>query len=571
MMRTILLFAFLLFHLTFVYAQTHSPKDYVVQPIFKIITDSANQYIEIKFDAKYKEDTIIIKQKPLQSLEWIKFDTLKIGNLTFNDTLEDSVLMEYGFVIRSDSQSAFGYYVVGNKQQIQSFWGKVLILVDSTIFDYLKEEITLFQKDLENDGWIAELRKVPRAEKFNPFEIRKVKRIVNSYKKRWGKDFKALILVGCVPIPYSGNYSFDGHSNHFGAFPSDLVYVVDGSSLSDELEYNLTAEREENWNVPFDFKFDQTTTPHSISIAVGRIDFHNLTFFKENEVQLLKKYFNKNHMFRRGKTSQNFNGLIDDGFGTQSNEIFSANAWMNFFSLCDTISEGKFFENITNRYFHCSYACNSGSYTSIWSAINSEQCANYNLYSTFVFLFGSYFWDWDTKDNLLRSILASSPNVLLATWIGRPFWHFHHFISNSPFATSFIQTINNQQNYESTGKYGYKGMHIELLGDPTLRFFYPRVVENFSLELLESKRVKLTWTSSSPKENCFGYQILRKSHNQEHFQEIAVLPIENNTFTDTLQTNGRYSYQIKLLYRRNTNFGSFIHPSIGITQEIEIK
>ncbi|MFN3269865.1 MAG: hypothetical protein ACK42G_04695, partial [Candidatus Kapaibacteriota bacterium] len=157
--------------------------------------------------------------------------------------------IEYEFKVTNDTIEAFGYYLVGWEVEPPTYYGNVLILVDATIYPFIENEIQEFISNLENDGWYAESRTVPRTENFNPIEVRKVKRIVNSYKRRWANDFKVLLLIGRVAVPYTGNYSFDGHTEHFGAFPSDLVYVLDDTSLTDEEEFNTVASREVNWNV----------------------------------------------------------------------------------------------------------------------------------------------------------------------------------------------------------------------------------------------------------------------------------------------------------------------------------
>lgn len=548
-----------------------SPKDYVVFPKISLQKDSARIYLTFQLEDQYKDAQIAIMKKQPLSNKWESVENLPSGSLLFFDTLQRQTAVEYGIICSNDTASAFGYYLVGEMNEIEPYCGNVLILVDSTIEKEIQTELEQFQNDLLNDCWYSEVRKVPRSEVFNQIEVRKVKRIVNSYKKRWKEKFKVLLLVGRVPVPYTGNYSFDGHTDHFGAFPSDLFYIIDDSLLSDDIEHNITASEERNHNVPFDGKLDQTTITNEISIAVGRIDFSNLTVFQKSEVELLKNYFKKNHEFRLGKTDKNFNCIIDDGFGTQSDEIFSANAYMNFYALCDTIIEDKLFDNVSQKYFRFSYACNSGSYTSIWSSLNSEQCANFEIKSTFLFLLGSYCWDWDSENNLLRSALASSPNVLISAWIGRPFWHMHHFGFGFPFAKSFLITANNLNLYPSTGKYGYKGMHLEVLGDPTIRIFYPSPVQNTEFVIDSNGNVVLFWKKPQELDDLIGYQINKKEIGNENFNQIAFLPKEFITFVDQNTQKGRWIYQIKAIYNRRNKFGSYSAPSLGQPIEVLVK
>ncbi|MCX7908187.1 MAG: hypothetical protein N2560_01535 [Ignavibacteria bacterium] len=547
------------------------PIDYVVIPKIEILKLNSYQRVKIEFDKKYEKGTLIVKRKKLFEDDWQKIDTVPPKNSIYSDTLNQKDYFEYGFFYFSDTLNAFGYYIIGNKEEIETYQGNILILIDSTIAESIANDFQMFTSDLVSDGWYVETRKVPRCEGFNPIEVNKVKRIVNSFKRRWKDKFKVLLIVGRVPVPYTGNYTFDGHSDHFGAFPSDLVYVVDDSLLTDEIEYNLTATREENWNVPFDYKFDQITLPKNISIAIGRIDFSNLNFFNSNEKELLSNYFKKNHLFRIGKTKINLCGLIDDGFGTQSDEIFSSNAWMNFFPICDSIVEGNMLNHVNKNYYHFSYACNSGSYTSVWSSINSEDCARNNIFSTFVFLFGSYFWDWDTKNNLLRSVVASSPNVLLASWIGRPFWHFHHLAFGLPFYWSYIATANNQSLYQTTGKYGYKGMHIETIGDPTLRIVYPKPIDSLEVFTHPSRKICIKWLNNNIQDNLIGYQISRKRNNEFPFKEIAFVGKEMETFCEDFPGPGTYLYQVNAIYLIKNKFGTYFARSIGIIREVEIK
>jgi hypothetical protein len=551
-------------------SNAQTPKQFTIKPEVKIFTDSNLIIKQFSFGQFPFAGELIIKKKSIENDFWESVDTLKNGQLTFSDTTiktEVEEPNEYGFEFFSDSLQSFGYYLIGNKNSFELNNGNVLILVDSTVYPELKKEIFQFAEDLIADGWSPEIKTVPRCETFNPIEIRKVKRVVNKYKTLWSKNFKALILVGRVAVPYTGNYTFDGHPEHVGAFPSDLVYVLPDSLLSDEDEYNIQAVREQNRNVPFDGKFDQTIIPQNINIAVGRIDFSQLPDFPQSEIELLKNYFHKNHSFRMGEFPISNKCLIDDGFGIQSDEIFSADAWMNFQALCDTIIEGKLIDNIKENYYRFTYACNSGSYTSCWSAISSEDCAKFPIKTTFSFLFGSYFWDWDTERNLLRSVLASSPYSLLVAWIGRPFWHFHHFAFGYPFSLSFIKTANNKDVYNSTGKYGKKGMHLEVIGDPTLRINYPKPASNFTYNFLNDTLLILQWEPPADTSNLTGYLISKMNENGTN-QIFQILPKDCSTLMMPISSKGAYQFLLRALYKKTTQFGSYFETSSALILKI---
>lgn len=544
------------------------PKDFVVYP--SVVFDSSEFGKIFRFDLPEKnfDGNYIILRKELNANFWQKADTLPKGERTYRDTIanETKLPLEYGFHFVGDTNFAAGYYLVGNSDSIQTNYGLVLILVDESLRDTLSTEIEQFKQDLIADSWIVETHSVPRAETFNPIAVRKVKRLINSYFYRFGNELKAVVLVGRVPVPYSGNYAFDGHSNHSGAFPSDLFYVCKDCLWTDDSEFNNNALRTENHNLPFDGKYDQTTFVGTIVAAIGRIDFFGLTDFKQTEIQLLKNYFHKNHQFKLGLFPSSRNALIDDGFGVVSPESYASTAWMNFYALSDTIVEAKFFDKLNGSYYLMAYAGNSGSYTSIWSSINSEQAATYPIKTVFAFLFGSYLWDWDSERNLLRSVLASQPNVLVSCWIGRPFWHLHYLARAEPLAFSFIRTANNRDIYRSTGMFGYRGAHISLQGDPTLKLFYPKPIENLSFSYVQvqnKKNIRLLWSPPADTGNLAGFVVLKSSSLNGHFTQIATLPANINEFVDNDAIGNTSFYQVRAVYLIPNKFGAFRTTSLG--------
>lgn len=544
------------------------PNGFVVYPLVTFDSTEFGRIFRFDLPEKSFGGNYVVLRKELDANLWQKVDTLPKGKRTYSDTIPNvsNLPLEYGFHFIGDTNFAAGYYLVGNSDSTPINYGFALILVDETLRDTLFTEIERFKQDLIADGWVVETHSVPRSETFNPIAVRKVKRLINSYFYRFGNDLKAIVLVGRVPVPYSGNYAFDGHSNHIGAFPSDLFYACKDCRWTDDSEFNNDGLRTENHNLPFDGKYDQTTFVGTITTAIGRIDFFGLTDFKQSEIQLLKDYFYKNHQFRLGLFPSLRNALIDDGFGVVSPESYASTAWMNFLAIADTIVEAKFFDELSKNYHLMAYAGNSGSYISVWSSINSEQAATYPIKTVFAFLFGSYFWDWDTERNLLRSVLASRPNVLVSCWIGRPFWHLHYLARGEPLAFSFIRTANNQNLYRSTGMFGYRGAHISLQGDPTLKLFYPKPIENLSFSYIpiqNKKNIRLNWDLPSDTQSLAGFVILKSSSLSEPFTQIATLPPNINEFADNDGIGKTLFYQVRAVHFIQSKFGAFRITSIG--------
>ena len=55
---------------------------------------------------------------------------------------------------------------------------------------------------------------------------------------------------------------------------------------------------------------------------------------------------------------------------------------------------------------------------------------------------GSYFADWNTEDNFMRSLLADG-KMLNTCWVGRPHWFFHQMGLNTPISQSATYSITN--------------------------------------------------------------------------------------------------------------------------------
>src|SRR6185436_1061279 len=87
---------------------------------------------------------------------------------------------------------------------------------------------------------------------------------------------KGVLLIGEVPVPYSGSLAKDNRPDHVGAWPCDAYYGdVDGIWTDNTVNLPNTA-RSANRNVPGDGKFDQNTLPSAVEIPVGRLDFRHL-------------------------------------------------------------------------------------------------------------------------------------------------------------------------------------------------------------------------------------------------------------------------------------------------------
>ena len=381
--------------------------------------------------------------------------------------------------------------------------GTVILLIDSTMMMPLSAEIARLEQDLKKELWTVIKRSAPRATAFNPEAVTTTKEIIFSIIEKNPNELYSILLLGRIPVPYSGLMAPDGHSpDHVGAWPADVYYADFDGEWSDESINSSGASRVENKNVPGDGKFDKSQNDADIKYPVGRIDFYNLTSFAETELQLLKRYLDKNHAFRSGAIKPVYEATVDDNFGAYG-EGFSGSAYRGFGGLVgkdNIVANREFLDSTITTMF--SYGCGAGSYTSCAGVGGIAEFSKRPITSIFTMIFGSYFGDWDSKDNVMRSVVASRGTVLTTGWAARPHWFFHPMGLGKPIGEVLLGAQNNTQQYMPsiyvTNRYpggvyyqvAPRGTHIALIGDPTLR-----ITSNMPIET--PKNIGVTSTVSA--------------------------------------------------------------------------
>ena len=187
-------------------------------------------------------------------------------------------------------------------------------------------------------------------------------------------------------------------------------------------------------------------------------------------------------------------------------------------------------------------------------------------------MFGSYFGDWNTQDNFLRSCLASKGLTLTNVWAHRPHWYFHQMAMGMQIGHSVVIAQNNQTDFSLN--YGYIGsfsgnyldrrISMNLMGDPTLRVHYFDGAKNLSSNKINSnKNVVLTWTAST-EPGVIGYHVYRTSRNGGVYYPITSTPINALTFTDMNPYNGNNYYIVKAIKLESSNTGTYYNSSLGV-------
>ncbi|HCS20315.1 MAG TPA: hypothetical protein DIW47_07095 [Bacteroidetes bacterium] len=471
------------------FAQT--TRDYAVE--LRSDFNRTNQELKIYWPKDTSATRYDVYQKQKADYSWTLLNTLGKQDSAYVIT-GYSQGYNHDFWVKKvrTNDSANGYIHVSYDPYISADdnYGILLLVIDSTYSAPLASEIARLIDDLEKERWEVHTYTVQRSD-----SVQKIKRWIEAEWMADSNRVKSLLLLGHVPVPYSGNFNPDAHPDHQGAWPSDVYYVTFDLNWTDNTVNTTTASRSANHNVPGDNKFDQDYIWPALSkIPMGRVDLFDMPSFG-NDTLLMRRYLDKNHAYRTGQIRAKKRAIIDDNFGVFGGEAFAANGWRVFTPMFDTeVYAGDYFSSMRDSSFLFSYGCGGGSYTSAGGIGNSSNFASDSLLNPFTMIFGSYFGDWDNSNNFLRAPLASKGWGLASAWAGRPLWMFHHAAINEPIGFAAMQSQNAWPTYEA----GYSGTytHIALMGDPSLRLYTLSPVTGVGVTHdCASGKTKFTWNS----------------------------------------------------------------------------
>lgn len=544
----------------------------------------------VLINAEFKEDPAeisLVWQNDANATGWAVYRKAKNDNswgsilvtLSKNDTFYNDKdvkvgqAYEYQVVkLNSGKLMGWGYMYAGMKVPEIDYRGNLLLIIDSYFSDSLKDEIERFINDVSGDGWNVNSVVVSRKDT--------VKYIKNLIKSEHAKDpdLKAVILLGHIAVPYSGEIAPDAHPNHVGAWPADMFYGELDGDWTDTWVNNTNASRSENQNVPGDGKYDPSSyleVSSEVDLEVSRIDVSNLPVFSENEIQLMRRYLDKDHYYRTGQISVKKQAVLEDNFNFQS-EGFDQNGWKNFTSLLgyENVKYGDYFTNLKSDSYLWSYGCGAGSYNSCAGVGTSSDFAKDSLSGIFTMLFGSYFGDWDSKDNLLRCAIASRSTFLTAIWAGRPNYFFHHMALGDNIGYSLLLSQNNVRpsqnvpaNYEFVGAFSSQ-VHTSLMGDLTLREDVIKPPSNLVAKAVNGgKNVSLTWSKSADA-SILGYNIFRWDNNKEYYAKINSSIVSSTNYIDDKIKDSTEKYMVRAVKLEEGNSGSYYNLSQGIFDDV---
>jgi hypothetical protein len=178
--------------------------------------------------------------------------------------------------------------------------------------------------------------------------------------------------------------------------------------------------------------------------------------------------------------------------------------------------------------------------------------------------FGSRFGDWDSQNNFLRASLATPTYTLTSAWAARPNWFFHHMALGETIGFSTRLTQNNN-NVLYDGSFCSHGVHIALMGDPTLRMHPVAPPSALLIATNSSGGVDLNWNASP--DAVTGYHVYRASTASGPFTRLTGALIGETHYTDPVVTSN--VYMVRAVKLETSASGSYYNPSQGIFQSLD--
>ncbi len=541
-------------------------------------------YRKTKEQDRWQMPAVFTAQEPLNTYTDTEVEAgVEYEYMVIADQIGSMILQKQGGGDTTVARPAygFGYASAGIKAPAKDLPGTLLLLVDETVNAALPSEVSRLVKDLVGEGWNVKKHVVPRSEDFDGEQVKDNKQIIlDEYNENPGRNITVLLL-GRVAVPYSGRLNPDAHGNHIGAWPADLYYgSMSEINWTDTQINDISASREANHNVPGDGKFDVSGfTKGFVEFPVGRIDFYNMPQFEDSEMDLIKKYLDKNHAYRTGSMDYEMRGLVDDNFGARKMlEAFASSGWRNLgaFFGGDNVEKIDFFTTLKTDNYMWSYGTGGGSYKSAGGIGATKDFSEKQVKSVFTILFGSYFGDWDSQDNFLRAPLASEPSALTCAWAGRPPWYFHHMNMGEPIGYSTVLSQNAKPGelyspnaYVLSGTqaqivcYGYQQIHVALMGDPTLKMYmgdrYSAPPQNISLKQPFGEGVIVSW--QDPSAEVDGFYVYRSKYYDGPYERVSGGMVQGTSWQDTAHLEGNYFYMVRSVKLQESNGGTYYNVS----------
>ncbi|MFK8009830.1 MAG: discoidin domain-containing protein [Saprospiraceae bacterium] len=449
----------------------------------------------------------------------------------------------------------YGFIYAGIELPAIEDRGRVLLVIENDLVSPLATELAALEMDFIKDGWRVSTINVDRNDPVGDVHAA-IKNVYNS-----NNDLKSVLLLGHVPIAYSGSIFPDTHTENEGAYPADVYYGEMDGTWTDNVVNTTATFLPIYHNVPGDGRFDQAVPPSGVvELQVGRVDFFDMPAFGQTEVQLVQQYLNKNHQFKTRQINPTRRALMDDNIG-QTIGAPAATGYRNFSTMfgANNIFDTDYFSSMNSGSYLWSYGAGSGNANSAVGIGTTNSFTTSNLQNIFTLLFGSQFGNWAFDNSFLRAPLASG-QTLVSCYAGNPPFSLHTMSMGYTIGDGLLATQNNPNDIYLP--YGPGLISTALMGDPTLRMHMVEPPSNLQVSN-NSNSVSLNW-SSPTNETIVGYNIYRSSSVNGTFQKVNNNTITGTLFTDDSPLSGDNFYLVKTLKLETSGSGTYYNLSLGI-------
>lgn len=438
--------------------------------------------------------------------------------------------------VASQSVTATGYVESGIDLPLVDDRGKVVLIVDQTYAEPLAVELARYVQDLIGDGWQVIRHDVSASD--TPALI---KALIKADYDQDPAHVKSVVLFGHVPVLRTGLASPDGHTAR--AMSCDGYY----GDMTTPTLWTDTYASSSSW-IAGDGILDQNYFPSPVTLAVGRVDLTGMTSFSLSATELHRQYLNKVHNYRFKQMTAPNRAVLDDGFPTAS---YSATGWRTWGTLADSIVSGNWNTVLPGNSYLFAYGCGSGTYTSAGDVATTADFQTYDPKAIFTMLFGSYFWEFQYSNSLLRAPLATSMG-LTCVWAAFQEWPFQPLAMGETFGECNRRAQNGSPYASgSTIRLAY----MSLMGDPTLRLHVVAPPSNATL----SGNI-LSWTASSDG-NVIGYHIYQAASEEGPFTRLSSTPVVGTSYN---VSDTGLVYMVRAIKRETSVSGTYHNASQGV-------
>ena len=468
---------------------------------------------------------------------------LTVTNFT-DSNVQVGTNYEYRIERTASSFNGNAYIDTGIEVPMLENRGKLVLIVDNTYVTSLANEITQLIEDLTGDGWVVVRHNVSRTQ--TPASVRGL--IQAEYSA--DSSVRAVYLLGRVPILRSGSLNPDGHGAR--TMPADGFYGdVDGT-----------------WNSPSYF-------PTDVDLQVGRLDLYGMPSFAPlTDVDLTRQYLERAHGWKHKQwTVPNRHAMMTTATGESiQRQFFGSTAptiISNVYYQANGYYSPEFWDEVESKpYLWFTKGGGGGAHNAcVGMGSTYHYAASSGVLPVFHAEFASYFEEWDVNDNFLRAPLAAKGNALTDVWSDNPAWVFMHMGMGKNIGFSTRVSQNNNTYYTVPGyggnlPYSRRGVHINLMGDPSLRMHIVAPPSNLRVTD-NTNSVSLTW-NASPDSSLLGYAIYRSATPTGPFIKLNRTLQTGLTFTDLSPTGSSPTYMVRAVKLETSPSGSYQNLSQGV-------